>query len=329
VADYVECKASAILLQVYDSIKESGAASTSHFVSKFSDLGPDGIESVIADLQRLGLVRQSPFENKVVSVVPAEHGILSLIDASMREQETISELQKALLATLTERGGELEPANQLGEFEIIEGREACTARLHSLTAAAKLSVATYIPYTPSSSQLNDALLADKVLAERGLLLRVVYSPIAESDPNIINYISDFSEHYPGLNQVRVSSTINPKVRFTIVDKGWAYIRILDGSTNELALITSNPQVIGLANIFFEHLWSNAKPFELSGKEGLTARESLVIRLIAEGKTHSAIAKELGIAPRTVDRMLERLDMLVGAASRIDMALRIQKLGWLN
>jgi DNA-binding NarL/FixJ family response regulator len=49
--------------------------------------------------------------------------------------------------------------------------------------------------------------------------------------------------------------------------------------------------------------------------GLSAREAEVLRLIAEGRTNRAIATELGISERTVDRHVSNIFAKIGVSSR--------------
>ena len=49
--------------------------------------------------------------------------------------------------------------------------------------------------------------------------------------------------------------------------------------------------------------------------GLTARELEVLRLVATGKTNKAIARELGLSEKTVDRHLSNMFVKLDVPSR--------------
>jgi DNA-binding NarL/FixJ family response regulator len=51
---------------------------------------------------------------------------------------------------------------------------------------------------------------------------------------------------------------------------------------------------------------------------LTPREEEVVRLVAEGKTNKAIARELGISPRTVEGHLNHVFDRLGLQSRTEL-----------
>jgi DNA-binding CsgD family transcriptional regulator len=54
-------------------------------------------------------------------------------------------------------------------------------------------------------------------------------------------------------------------------------------------------------------------------EGLTAREAQVVRLIARGSANRAVAAELGLSLRTVDKHLENAYRKLGVRSRTELA----------
>jgi ATP/maltotriose-dependent transcriptional regulator MalT len=61
---------------------------------------------------------------------------------------------------------------------------------------------------------------------------------------------------------------------------------------------------------------------------LTARELVVLTLLAEGLTATAIAHRLNISPRTVHKHQENLYRKLGTADRLAAVLRAQRLGLL-
>ncbi|MFC5952617.1 response regulator transcription factor [Pseudonocardia lutea] len=59
---------------------------------------------------------------------------------------------------------------------------------------------------------------------------------------------------------------------------------------------------------------------------LTPRELAVLGLLAEGMAARAIARRLGITPRTVQKHLERCYTKLGVSDRISAVLRAQRFG---
>ena len=62
---------------------------------------------------------------------------------------------------------------------------------------------------------------------------------------------------------------------------------------------------------------------------LTPREREVLRLLAEGMSNKAIARALGVSPRTVNFHLDNLYAKLGVASRTEAVLAVLRQGWLH
>lgn len=61
---------------------------------------------------------------------------------------------------------------------------------------------------------------------------------------------------------------------------------------------------------------------------LTPREREVLRLLTRGMTNKAIARALGVSPRTVNFHLDNLYAKLGVASRTEAVLAVLRQGWL-
>jgi len=62
---------------------------------------------------------------------------------------------------------------------------------------------------------------------------------------------------------------------------------------------------------------------------LTVREREVLRLVLEGRSNDEIGAALGAARKTVESHLGNLYLRYGVASRIELALRAEREGWLE
>jgi HD-GYP domain-containing protein (c-di-GMP phosphodiesterase class II) len=63
-----------------------------------------------------------------------------------------------------------------------------------------------------------------------------------------------------------------------------------------------------------------------GPAGLTAREADVLALLAQGLANKVIARQLGIAPKTVGNHIERIYMKLGVSNRASAAMRAMQYG---
>jgi HD-GYP domain-containing protein (c-di-GMP phosphodiesterase class II) len=66
-----------------------------------------------------------------------------------------------------------------------------------------------------------------------------------------------------------------------------------------------------------------------GQTGLTAREGDVLRLLAEGLPNKAIARRLGISPKTVSNHVEHVYAKLGVSNRAAAAMNAMQLGLLS
>jgi DNA-binding NarL/FixJ family response regulator len=62
---------------------------------------------------------------------------------------------------------------------------------------------------------------------------------------------------------------------------------------------------------------------------LTARERAVVRLVMDGRSNDEIAVALGISPKTVEFHLSRLYQRAGVETRLELAMRADREGWLD
>ncbi|MEU3232442.1 LuxR C-terminal-related transcriptional regulator [Nocardiopsis alba] len=82
---------------------------------------------------------------------------------------------------------------------------------------------------------------------------------------------------------------------------------------------------------FEHLWSTGTPYSEPGSyegDGLTARERMVLVLLADGYGDSSIAVRMGVSVRTVRRTISMVMERLDARSRFQAGARAACLGWL-
>jgi HD-GYP domain-containing protein (c-di-GMP phosphodiesterase class II) len=75
-----------------------------------------------------------------------------------------------------------------------------------------------------------------------------------------------------------------------------------------------------------HAAGQASRTRAGGPGGLTAREADVLRLLALGQPNKAVARELGISPKTVGNHVERIYAKLGVSNRATAALRAIELG---
>lgn len=67
---------------------------------------------------------------------------------------------------------------------------------------------------------------------------------------------------------------------------------------------------------------------LGGQIELTAREQGIVRLVMDSRSNDEIGRELGMAAKTVESHLSKLFERTGVTSRVELALKAEREGWL-
>ncbi|QJW38144.1 response regulator transcription factor [Cellulosimicrobium protaetiae] len=89
-------------------------------------------------------------------------------------------------------------------------------------------------------------------------------------------------------------------------------------------VTDRDAVLALRALA-ESQWDHARPLG----DALGPREDTLLRLLAEGKTDTAVAARLGVSPRTVRRHAAGLMGRLGATSRFEAGVRAAQRGWIR
>jgi DNA-binding CsgD family transcriptional regulator len=117
------------------------------------------------------------------------------------------------------------------------------------------------------------------------------------------------------------------MKMVVVDERAALLPL--GPTGmEGAVLVTAPVVVAALRMYFELLWMRAVPVD-SRSLKLTAEQDKVLRLVLTGMTDAAIARHLGISDRTVRRHVGALLDLLGAGSRVSLAVTAVRDGWVD
>lgn len=84
---------------------------------------------------------------------------------------------------------------------------------------------------------------------------------------------------------------------------------------------------------YEILWQLGVPFtradpDRHGPDGPRSEDRQLLAYLAAGLTDEAIARDLGISPRTLGRRITRMEELLGARGRFQLAVQASRRGWL-
>jgi sugar-specific transcriptional regulator TrmB/AraC-like DNA-binding protein len=304
-------------------------------------LGLDESESqrLLYALTKTGLVTQSGGDGGPSTVgPPGDDPVfrplspdLALGSALQRRQESL-ETARREVAKLTEEylvAARRHDASQL--VEIVSGRAELRQRLRHLQDTAQDEVlwfcrASHVAMTSAeNTEEFDAL-------DRGVHYRVIYERALIEEPGMIRSLAE------GIRcgeEARSLPTL--PVRLAIADRSVAICPLVpDGRSGEpTAAVVGQSQLLDALLALFESYWERASPVVLTGigdgdepqVDQPDAEERLLLSLLVAGVPDKAIASQLGVSQRTVQRRLGELMTTAGTDTRPGLAYQAARRGW--
>ncbi|MFD9503352.1 helix-turn-helix domain-containing protein [Streptomyces sp. NPDC060035] len=213
----------------------------------------------------------------------------------------------------------------LEEIAEIVPDESLAVRYEQLQRNARKQVLRFDapPYLVSEG-LNSAEL-DQLTA--GVAYRTVYDRLAVAETGAMQEIKqyvDAGERARVLNQV--------PLKLVIVDRSTALVslRAEDAQLPQVALLIHPGPLLEALLALFEMVWASALPLDPVSDQGpLTQPDAQMLTLLLSGLTDDAIARQLGIGKRTVNRRVHSLMDQAGVSSRMQLGWQAARLGWIT
>ncbi|WP_328380525.1 LuxR C-terminal-related transcriptional regulator (plasmid) [Streptomyces sp. NBC_00440] len=242
-------------------------------------------------------------------------------------QQRVDESKRAVL-DLLEHVGELGTA--IGEQRLLRFDDLDRVQQHmeKLAHACTTEVAVF---ATGSTQLPESLvmarLLDADVLSRGVSVRNLYLDAARNDPATEGYaqwlVAEGGE---------ARTTPHLPVRMVIYDRRFALLPADLKSANSGAIVLESPGAVAALQSLFDQMWRQSTPFHVKpwrDEKGLSERERVLLRLLAEGDTDEAIAHKLAVSVRTVRRVIAELMKRLGARSRFEAGALALARGWLD
>ncbi|HEX4818004.1 MAG TPA: helix-turn-helix domain-containing protein [Nonomuraea sp.] len=268
------------------------------------------IRRMLPRLEDLGLIsRVAGRPLRLIATPPAI--AIDILVARRQEELSHSRAAAALLATeVAERTGP-QPEEVL---EVVTGRDAVARRYLQLERGATRELLVLV-HPPYAVDITDDHENRRRAGRRGApVTRGIYSPLALEYPGMLAHtrraIADGEE-----------ARLGPvPVKLAIADAGTAILPLVSDSDHavESALVVHPSALLNALRGLFETLWRTSVPLPLS-TDGLAgdreAPDAEVLALLAAGMKDDAIARQLGLSPRTVQRRVQVLCERLGASTR--------------
>ncbi|MEV0645775.1 helix-turn-helix transcriptional regulator [Phytomonospora sp. NPDC050363] len=275
--------------------------------------------ALLAELSGRGLTART--DGRLVAVDP-RIGLGALVRERQSNLDLATQAITGLVAAFTEGQLRADPSRLA---EVVDGPERVAAAMASIVAEAATEVAVFDapPYVDKKTSKR----AETSLLDRGVRSRAIYAVAALEVPG---YYDAVQAMIAAGEMARVVPTV--PLKLVVVDGRRALLplAIHDGVVRSAILVHPSALAEALAALF-ESVWDTGLPIpgELEEvAEPLDAEERELLRLLNAGVKDEAIARRLGVSPRTLSRRVTRLLERLGSATRFQAGLQAARRGWL-
>lgn len=176
--------------------------------------------------------------------------------------------------------------------------------------------------------IRSALAQDLTLLDRGVEMRALFLASTARTHGTRDYLERVAS---AGGRVRLRSTL--PFPMVLADRSVA-VCVPPGpgpGTAGSAVVIRGAALVHLLREVFDHCWSEATPLvarQRPGAEELDAEQRLMLRMLSAGLSDQAIARQLGIAPRTLTRKLRALLCHLGIQTRFQAGVEAAHRGLL-
>lgn len=284
------------------------------------------IRSGFRTLYEMGLVRV--LDGRVEAVDPDAALALAMdtymgnAAAQLQSARALSETTQALLTVFRPEAARLQEQVVVQRYENRDSRENAIADLETSARESADSLHPG-PMPPNMTVLERSLERDAVMVRRGVRVRAVYPRSLLQSPKYTKYLNDLSD--AGIEVRAIDHAPHDMLiydRHTVVIPGVPTARSMP-----MALVRGAALVQSYVSVY-EDYWLRATPLSATPAraEGtdLNDQERAIIRLMANGYSDDRIARTLGIARRTVQRVMTKLMERLQVSSRFEVGFKLAR-----
>lgn len=280
-------------------------------------------------LKGMGLVRV--VDGRVETVDPdaalavAMDTYLGTAAAQLRNAAALSETTQALLTVFRPVAARLQEHVVVQHFEDPESRQSSVADIEA-TARETMDSLHPGPMPQDMAVLEHALEGDVTMIRRGVRVRALYLRSLLKVPKYSKYLHDLSDAGVGVRLVdHGPHDLLVADRHTVVLPG-----IPHEEATSMTLVRGAVLAQSYASVY-EDYWLRATPLSPvpwpngADELGFTDQERTIIRLMANGYSDDRIARTLGVARRTVQRVMTKLMERLRVTSRFEVGMKLARL----
>lgn len=321
---------SASASRLYTQLLRRPSAGEGDVAELTASAGPEA-DQAIAELHELGLVVRR--DGALIAAPPAV-AVEALLLGRMRELESarlgLPELQQDYREHVA-----VQASVDVGE--VVVGTVQIQQRYSQLIRTARREIRMLD--APFGADLGGCL-PDVSVRAAGVRCRAVYSSVSLGQPAVADLLA---QHRAAGEPVRALAEL--PLAMVLADEQIAMLPLVvdAGGTSQAAVcVLARPMLLALVSLF-DLIWDKAWPLghghgEAASTPGsasvaaagpqLSEQEQRLLVLVATGLTDAAIARQLGVGARTVQRRLHGLSHRLGTRNRLDLMRVAIRHGWL-
>lgn len=294
------------------------------------DLTEAQVRAALDRLFELALIRESFERPGVMRAVSPEVGLQAALarqhEEFIRREQQIVDSQAAVTWMLA-RHTRIPVGAGSSAAEQLLGMDAIQERLEQFARETAEEVLTFMPGgAQSAPALEAARRNDTQLLHRNVRIRTIGMDGIRNDPRTLAYAQFLTD---GGAEFRTTPLLPP--RMILIDRRAALVPIDPQDTRKGALCLTSPGAVASMLALFEQYWDIATPLgadRTPDRQGLTAQERALLKLLSQGMTDEAAATRLQVSHRTARRIMAELMERLGARSRFEAGLKAAQHGWL-
>ncbi|MFD7749748.1 helix-turn-helix domain-containing protein [Streptomyces sp. NPDC059698] len=294
---------------------------------------------LLSSLHDKGLVERPPGDGGTRYVpVPPDVALQPLL---ARGQEALEGARRGV-EQLTEEyraAGRCHDAGQL--VEVITGGGAIRRRLRRLAYGARSDLRWFCKADPVALRAQDNTEEFELLAQ-GIRYEAIYERACLEEPGMVDNVA---QGIRAGETARATSTL--PVRMVIIDSSVAVCPLMPGKASgargePTAAIIRSSTLLDALIALFDIQWAAGTPLHVTAEGGLADfaggmgpggsladDERYLLSLVVAGVADKAIATQLGVSHRTVQRRITALMQRAGATTRTQLVWQAARRDWLS
>ncbi|MCF4120701.1 hypothetical protein L1785_06900 [Antribacter sp. KLBMP9083] len=299
-------------------------------LSKRLGCAPADAYGVLLALEEHGLVARQSADGNRFQAAPPEIALGALL--SRRTDEIrLAQIELTRLEEEYRRASSLRPATDV--VDVVRGADAVRQRITQLQLGAREQVDAFVRPPVFVMEAEENAAEDQAVA-RGVRYRVV-ADRALLDSGKLTVAAATAAVRAG-EELRIAESV--PLKLVIIDRRLAYLPLTSVVDPE-----NDPEMVGALLIhqgslldallaLFDAAWRDATPFVVpgSGPAGLDLEDQdlRILGLLLAGMTDQAVANQLDLSLRTVQRRVKVLMDLAEVSTRIQLGWVAGRKGWL-